>query len=311
MDMNQQSESPAAAGVVAPFSEKRIGKFRGSYLLVTESLELLNQDKEVVWFPVLATIANLIVVGVCITVILIFVLQSGLNSDQMDATMQQHRVLSNGIVYILLFVFYLIGAFITAFFQAGLVTIIHARINGQNLGFKEGMANAKHHSGKILVWSLFAATIGVVLQIVAERGRFLGRFISNILGTAWNIVTLFIVPVLVLENLPVKDSIARSGHIFKETWGETLIMNFSTGLFFGGIIILEVIAYFATFFFGSVSALIASSIIFFVLLVATCVLSSTLSAIYKVVLYEYAAYKKLPASFTPGLILGAVKNQDK
>ncbi len=300
---------PVVASVINSAPTKPIGRFRGSYLLMTESLELLNKDKEIMWFPILTLICNLVVVFVCGILVILFVLGAAASKTNVQGVVDQHSTIVNVIIYGIIFILYLLGAFISAFFQAGLVTIVHGRISGNSLTFKDGMANAKHHAGKIFKWSLFTATVGVLLELIASRGRIFGKIISAILGTAWNIITLFIVPVLVLEELPVGESIKRSGSIFKKTWGETLIMNFSVSFFFQMISLLVIVIWIALLFTFNGWIMLGSTIIALVLLTALAVFGSTLSAVFKVVLYEYAASGRVPDSFTPQLILGAVKSQ--
>ena len=292
---------------------KKIGKWHGSYLLVTESFELLKKDKEVMWFPVLAACSNLLIVLICGVIFLLFIWRADPSTLQAIKNSQnaqvQNSVGANILVYACLFVLYLIGAFISAFFQAGLVTIVHGRINGNDLTLRDGVNHAKQNAKKIFMWSLLAATVGIILQFIANRSKWIGRIVAYFLGAAWNIITFFIVPVLVLENLTIKDSVGRSANIFKKTWGETLIMNFSTGLFFSFVFVVALILYIATWFSANMYIIVISSILFVVFTVLLSILSSTLQAIFRVVLYEYAAYDKLSDTFTPELILSAVKKK--
>lgn len=129
------------------------------------------------------------------------------------------------------------------------------------------------------------------------------------LGAAWGVVTFFIVPVLILENKRLVDSIKDSAIIFKRTWGETLIMNFSTGLFFGVIYLALFMLFIASLFSGSIYIIISSAVVFLASIVLLMVISSTLNVIFKVVLYEYARYGKIPENFTPELILRAIKKK--
>jgi len=283
---------------------KRIGKLRGSFMLASESFALLRKDKEIMIFPLLTFLTTLAFFAAA-GAILFFAL---LNSNFSEAVVEEEfNLVGEIIMYACIFVMYLVSAFIAAFFQAGIVTIVHARINGQDLGFGDGIKNASRHAGKIFVWSLFAATVGVILEFIAKNFKWLGFIVANLLGTAWNIITLFIVPVMVLEEGTVMNAIRRSGTIFKERWGETLIMSFSTGFFFFGVIVVGFLIYIATWFAGNTAVIVTSSVLFVLFLIGVSIISSTLNTIYKVVLYEYAAKGIIPDSFTPELVAGAVK----
>src|SRR5206468_674804 len=83
---------------------------------------------------------------------------------------------------------------------------------------------------QILAWALVSATVGVLLRAI-ESNRQVGRFVSMILGTAWTIITYFVVPVLVVEKTGPFKAVGRSIELLKKTWGEALIGNFGLGFF--------------------------------------------------------------------------------
>src|SRR3989337_679070 len=143
-----------------------------------------------------------------------------------------------------------------------------------------------------------------------DRSRLLGRIVISILGATWGVLTFFIVPVLVSENKSALASIKESSIAFKRVWGETLIMNFSMGLFFGIVYLLGFVAclaiFIATLFLGNFYVILTAAFLAIIFFVVTAVISSTLNAIFKVVLYEYARYGRMPANFTPKLILNAI-----
>ncbi|HWH07310.1 MAG TPA: DUF6159 family protein, partial [Candidatus Paceibacterota bacterium] len=126
------------------------------------------------------------------------------------------------------------------------------------------------------------------------------------------LLTFFIVPVLALEDKSVRASLGRSGSIFQQTWGETLIMNFSLGLFFMMLYILVIVLMGVTVFFGAnnVPLMIVGLTALILLMLIIAVVQSALSAIFKVVLYEYAANGKIADSFTPELIIGALTKKE-
>lgn len=281
----------------------KIGKFRASYLLVTESFELLKSDKEIMFFPVLSALFNLIIVGFLAVFFYTTMFIAGVKD--MENPQGGFGVLN----YIFIFLAYLASIFISTFFNAGVVLIVNARINGKNLSFGGGMKESFRNIRKIFLWALTAATIGIILKIIFEKSKLLGKIVVYFLGAAWGVVTFFIVPVLILENKRLVDSIKDSAIIFKRTWGETLIMNFSTGLFFGFIYLALFILFIVSLFSGSVYIIISSAVVFLASMVLLMVISSTLNVIFKVVLYEYARYGKIPENFTPELILGAIKKK--
>ena len=288
----------------------KMGRFRASYLLVVESFELLRKDKEVIFFPILSTIFNLIVFAALALFFYTTLYFSGVESKNMEDPEGGFAVVN----YIFIFLVYLASIFITTFFNAGLVSIVLARINGQDLSFSDGIKNSLRNIWKIFAWSLIAATLGLIMKIIFDRSRLLGRIVISILGATWGVLTFFIVPVLVSENKSALASIKESSITFKRVWGETLIMNFSMGLFFGIVYLLGFVACFAIFiatlFLGNFYVILMAAFLAIIFFVVTAVISSTLNAIFKVVLYEYARYGRMPANFTPKLILNAIKKKD-
>ncbi len=96
--------------------------------------------------------------------------------------------------------------------------------------------------------------------------------------------------------------------MIRKTWGETIIVNFGVGLIFGlintllfavGIVILIL---FPTM---NVAIGIGSSLIFLIILLS--ILSTSLNAIFKLVLFEYARTGTVPQGFSLDVVQSAIK----
>lgn len=296
-------ENNGIVGVDSPLPpQKKLGRFKASQRLFWQSWELLKKDKEIVLFPILSIFTNLLIF-VPIAIFLFFI--SGV--DENSETTQAMGVEG----YVFLFSLYLIGYFIASFFQAGLVTVVHGRIQGKDLTFKDGFSNAVRHGKKIFIWSLIAATVGIVMNLVVERVKTLGKIVVWLFGALWSVLTFFIVPVLILEDLSPVNSIQQSGVIFKRTWGETVIMNISLSLHLFFYYIFGFLVFIALFalgiFFSSILVIVGSIIALVIYFVALSIIGSSLNAIFKVVLYEYAKTGVVPEGFDPELIQNAIR----
>ena len=95
---------------------------------------------------------------------------------------------------------------------------------------RDGLALARQHIGKIFVWALITATVGMILRAIQERSGIVGRIVIGIVGIAWSVLTFFVVPVLLYEPVGVGESIKRSASIFRQRWGEQFIGNATIGL---------------------------------------------------------------------------------
>jgi hypothetical protein len=215
-----------------------------------------------------------------------------------------------------IFIYYVLSYFILTYFKVGLTSVVYERMNGGNIGFKEGMGRAAKISGKIFVWSLLAGTVGIVLKIISDRSKWLGKLAASLLGAAWNIVTMFIAPTLLLDNVSVWQSVKNSGAIFKKTWGETLIINISFGLVtfiitLGTLVLFGVLGTLSLTLGLGVISLVVLGILFVFTLITLSIISTSLSEIFKVALYSYARFGIIAEGFSPEFIIGAIKETAK
>ncbi len=284
----------------------KIGKWKASKIIVKESFNVLMQDKEVMWFPVMSAITTLLAAIILIATGY-FVIFNG-NIESVD--LESNKTLSNVVIYSVLFICYLVGFFITNFFQAGLYLVVQSRFNGVNIGFKDGINEAKKHINKIFVWSLISATVGLVLQIIADKFKLVGRIIASVFGAAWNILTFFSLPALIIGKTTIKESFNESATIIRKTWGETIIVNLGVTLFFSVITFLVFALFIGLIVIvPTVGMIIPVGILFVIYVIAMSVVSSTLGQIFKLVLYNYAKTGNIPAGFSADIVQAAIKTK--
>ena len=278
-----------------------MGKWKASKLIVSESWAILKQDKEMMLFPIMSIISSL-VASVAFGILYLSILPKGVESELLRG--------NTIIVYGVLFIYYVVIFFILNFFQAGIYIIAHGRFSGKDLLFKDGIDGALHNAGKIFMWSVISSTVGILLNIIVDKFKFVGVIIAKILGVAWNVMTYFSLPSLVIGNKTISESFKDSALMIRKTWGETIIVNFGVGLIFGvlmflgfalsiGIMVLAP----SLFVFMSVLAL------YVVYVIILSIISSTLGSIFKLALYEYASTGVMPAGFSPEVISGAIQRK--
>ena len=105
---------------------------------------------------------------------------------------------------------YVALAFVTIFFNAAVIGTAMKRLKGEDATISDGLALARQHIGKIFVWALITATVGMILRTIQERSGIIGRILLGIVGIAWTVLTFFVVPVLLYEPVGVGESIKRS-----------------------------------------------------------------------------------------------------
>ncbi len=281
----------------------KLGKFQASKMIVKESWGVLNKDMEIMWFPILSfftTIIALILMGV-----LFFFVALGGHAETIN---EGHMEVNNIAVYGTLLIYYIVVFFIANFFQAGLITIVQGRFSGSNLSFMDGLRGASKNFMKIFYWSVISATVGVILNIIEDKFKFVGRIISSLLGAAWTLLTYFSLPSLIVGNTSVKDSFKESAALIRKTWGETLIVNFGVGLFFGILTFaLCALSIGSIVLVPTYQMFLTSMILLVLAFFMMVIISSTLSSIFKLALYNYAKTGQVPEGFSESLIIGAIK----
>lgn len=207
--------------------------------------------------------------------------------------------------YVLLFIYYILSYFIVIFFNTGLITCAHMRLNGKDPTFMDGFNNAKKHVGKIFVWALISATIGLILRIIADRSSWVGKIIVAIIGMAWSLITFFVIPVMVFEDISVFESIKRSGYLFKKTWGENVIGQFSIGFVFLILGIAGIIPLILVLMTGSFVLIIPIFALVVIYWIFLGIVSASLEGIFVAALYNYASTGKIPSAYSPEVITTA------
>lgn len=266
-------------------------KIRRSWSLVRSSWTVLRTDKELALFPIVSAIC----VAVAIAIIAGgFILVTGDGAQQIADRFDDNATRSWSIGDIVtLFLIYLVSVLIATFFNAALIGATLKRLRGGDPTFGDGLRLASSRIGAILGYSVIAATIGLIIQLLRSRSETLGNIGASILDMAWGIATFLVVPVLVAEDVGPTDAIRRSGALLKKTWGEQIVGNFSLGLIgflavllvalAGGLLILLAAAT------GSNIAIGGAITLLIIAIAVIAVIFSALNAIYKAAVYEFAA----------------------
>ena len=284
---------------------KQVGRLKASWLLFKESWRFLSLDREMLWVSPITILLNLFLLGIIFGAVVIAIMASGTSSPDSQ--------LPSGVPYIILFVCYVAGAFSLALGQAAIVHSVYTRMHGGDATLGQSLRMAFSHAGSLLLWSCITSTVGVVLHAISERSKILGTIVALFLGAAWGILTYFVVPAMVIDKKSAFGSIPRSALVFKQTWGETLVSNFSLGAVFFLAHFLVLLSFVGL----SVVTLSARSIPLFILLcvfvviwlVVASIVHSTLNAVLRTLLYIYATENVVPTNFNPELLAAMLQKR--
>ncbi|HSH33152.1 MAG TPA: DUF6159 family protein [Actinomycetota bacterium] len=194
-----------------------MGSISRGFRLAKASWGVVRQDHQLLVLPVVSFFCSLVVIAVFAA----GAFGIGIPADGESVSPA---------LYVLGFVLYVALAFVTIFFNAAIVGTAMKRLNGEDASIKDGLALARQHLGKIFVWALITATVGMILRTLQDRAGIVGRIVIGLIGVAWNVITFFVVPVLLYEPVGVPEAIKRSASIFRQRWGEQFIGTATIGL---------------------------------------------------------------------------------
>ena len=183
--------------------------------LVSQSFRLLSNDKKLMVFPILSAIGAVALALPFLLALFGMRPAGGL------------RWGSN--TWLLVFLWYCGASFITIFCNCALAACVQLDFAGQSATLGDGLRRAASRVHTILLWSLVTATVGHIARLVEARTGWTGRLIIGFFGLGWGMATYLVVPVLVMEEAGVVDSIRRSASLLRQTWGEQIISNLAFG----------------------------------------------------------------------------------
>jgi hypothetical protein len=269
-----------------------------SFSLVRSSWFVLSHDKELLLLPVISGVAT----TMSTLPFLAGALLVGVPTSTGEAT-------SSPLGLALVFLGYLVAAYVTIFFQSALILAANERLAGGSPTLGSAIAAAAGRAGTILPWAIISATVSMVLRSIQERSGIIGRILIGLIGMAWTLITFLVLPILVVEGTGVKDALTRSAAAFKRTWGENVVGNAGIGLVgflavLAGLLVAgPIIAVGAA---GGVVAITVAGVALFVLwVIVVSVFSSALSGVFQTALYRYAMLGEEPTGFTHEQIAGA------
>ena len=218
---------------------KFFDRLSNGWKLAKTSLAIIEEEKSLLLFPVLSTLA---LIMVCAT---FFGGGYFIFGDQLLAATETAETGSavSPFAYVLAFLYYFVTYFVIIFFNAALVHCAVQVLNGEATSLSEGLEFATSKLDKILAWTSIAATVGLVLKILQSNEK-IGQIAAAIIGAGWSILTFFVVPVILYEDKDVFGAIKRSGGIMRDKWGESLGANFGFGFInFIAILLIGVLTF--------------------------------------------------------------------
>jgi len=282
-----------------------MGTFSRSWDLVKQSFAVLMSDKELMWLPVISGIFCLFATVIIWGTGFLFLVPPG--PIPQDAIRQ--KLLAEQLAPVA-FVFYVVTYTIANYFNVALVSIASDRLAGGHARLNDGLQIAWQRKWAIFQWALLAATVGMILQALERRMKFVGRMILGFTGVVWSLASFFVVPVLAAENLGPIDALSKSASIYRRTWGEQALGAFSLGAVFF-LFMLPAIAFpmISVWYFGPHSVLTGMAVAGIYILVLS-IVGSAARGVFVAALYRYATTGQVPGGFDANDFRGSAPPPD-
>jgi hypothetical protein len=278
-----------------------LDRLKASFALAQSSWQVLRTDKQLILFPVVSGVG-------CALVLLTFLLPFALFSGMRE--MFEDKPGNNGLpawFYLVVFAYYFVNYFVIIFCNSALISCALIRFNGGTPTLRDGFDAARSRLPQILAWSFISATVGMILQAIENAHEKVGEIIRGLLGTAWTVLTFFVVPVLVVEKVDPFTAIRRSLELLKKTWGEALVGNVGIGLFIFLATVpgLILVVFGLTMCFSVLSLGLMFLVLGLVYVLGVSAIGSAMKGIYLSALYQYATHGSVPEGFDQGTITRA------
>lgn len=272
------------------------GTFSDSWKLTKTAFRLIGEDRALLVFPIVGGVS---ILGV-FAVLLLGVFWLFPHVESGGPGTNGYEALGVG----MFLVAYFAATFISVYATAGLVAAATLKLGGQQPTAADGWRVARARVGRLAVWALVSATVGLVIQLIASRVRGVAGMVIGLAGGAtWALITYFMVPVVLYEDTGAWASLKRSGHLFVSTLGRTLVSNLVIDLIVGGGIFGAVlVGAYGIFLVSAGAVLVGVVLIGVALAIATifALIGATAEGVLRAALYRYATSGKIDEDLLPG-----------
>jgi hypothetical protein len=252
------------------------GRIARSWRLTRTAWNLVRKDRAMIALALLGMTSALIWLGV-------FTLIGGYSGDGA----------SQGKVLLAVLIALYPSTFLSVFFNVALASAANAALAGRRLNFGEAIGESRRRAGKIALWSLLSAGVGALLAELSSRIPGGGRIASALVGAAWGLATLFVIPILATEAPtpgPVK-ALKESVGVIRKRWGESISGTVTIGFWSVFVAIPAALLLGIGFaMIGGDSATLGAALVAAggLLLFAVSAISSAVQQVFSLCLYQYA-----------------------
>ena len=264
-----------------------MGRFSNTIALAKVSWRVLRKDRELLLIPIFSFLASIAVLALIWLPTLSAIDTSALAGESEDP----------GAILLLVGIITAMAlSIISVFFNGALVAGAHERLSGGDPTVRSAVGRAFSRLPGLLPWAILTGTVGLILQAARERAGWLGRFVVNMVGMAWQTATFLVVPAIVIDDHGAVSGLKASAALLKRTWGENIAAQVGFGLLGFVAIIPAVLVVVATGALGG-AALVLGILVAVPYLALVVVVLTALNAVFQTALYLYATTGSVPTGF--------------
>lgn len=276
-----------------------MGAWSNSRELTRQSWTILKENRYLMAYPV---------VGIAAGVVPFAIMAAGVGfivSDQ--------NWIGWGLVVIGLYVVTLVNVLV----QAGLTVSAAAELEGGTSSLGHGLTSAAGRLGRLARWAFVSTVVSLLIGLLRGNndGGLVAVIFRNVLAAAadvmWQLITFFVMPAMMLDDLGMIDAIKKSASTFKQRWGTQLSGGVRIGGMIGLIAILPaIVAIVAGGFLATAGAWavgVPLVIVGLVVLIVAGLILTAIRGVFSVVLYRYATQGVVEGGFTEDQLASAVR----
>jgi hypothetical protein len=266
-----------------------MNKIHRTWSLMSACWQILKQDKALLLFPFMSGIC-------CLLLLASFAVPLYATNHWQPPGSDAGPARQVG-YYGVLFLFYLCNYFVVIFFNAGIIACATIRLGGGNATVGDGFRAAATRLPAIAGWAVLSATVGLILRLIEDRSKWVGRIVAALLGTAWTVVSFLVVPVLVVENKGPFAALQESAGLVTKTWGKQVMGSFGFGLITFLLALPAFAVILLSIFSGNIALMIGCIVLAVVYLVILGLVQSALQSIFQAAVFLYARDGQVPEGF--------------
>ena len=264
-----------------------MGRISNTIALAKVSWRVLRKDRELLVIPVLSFLASIAALALIWLPTLSAVDTSGLAGKSEDP---------GAILLVVGVITAMALSIVSVFFNGALVAGAYERLSGGDPTVRSALGRAVSRLPGLLPWAILTGTVGLVLQAARERAGWLGRFVVNMVGMAWETATFLVVPAVVIDDHGAVSGLKASASLLKRTWGENIAARVGFGLLGFIAIIPAVVVVAAAGALGG-AALVLGILVAVPYVALLVVVLTALNAVFQTALYLYATTGVVPTGF--------------